>query len=189
MNALAARAVFTVLALLTSGFAAAERADRDKPVILDGGQMTIDETKGLRTLEGDVQLVRGTLLIRTDKLIVTQDANCYQKAIAYGGPGGKARFRQKRDASSEYIDGEAARIEHDGRSDKTEFFGNAYVRSGRDEMRGQYISFDGQTEKYLVTGGTTNSSGHAEPVRAVIVPKSAPAPDSSPGDAQPPSHN
>ena len=56
-------------------------------------------------------------------------------------------------------------------TDKTEFFGNALVRSGRDEMRGQYVSFDGQTEKYLVTGGQTGSAGRPEPVRAIISPK------------------
>lgn len=165
--------VLVVVALLFAGVAEAELADRTKPVILDGGRMTVDEASGLRTLEGDVQLVRGTLVIRTQKLVVTQDDNGYRKAVAIGGPGGKARFRQKREGSQEYIEGEAERIEHDGRTDKTEFFGSAYVRSGRDEMRGQYVSFDGQSEKYLVTGGATAATGRPDPVRAIIVPKTA----------------
>jgi lipopolysaccharide export system protein LptA len=169
-----ARRICLAAILTMAGVAAhAELADRTRPVILDGGRMTIDEANGLRTLEGDVQLVRGTLLIRTQKLVVTQDEHGYRKAVAIGGPGGKARFRQKREGSPDYIEGEAERIEHDGLTDKTEFFGNAQVRSGRDEMRGQYVSFDGQTEKYVVTGGPASASGRPEPVRAIISPKAA----------------
>ena len=167
------RLMLLATALVLAAPARAELADRNRPVLLDGGRMTIDEANGLRTLEGDVQLVRGTLLIRTQKLVVTQDEHGYRKAVAIGGPGGKARFRQKREGSPDYIEGEAERIEHDGLTDKTEFFGNAQVRSGRDEMRGQYVSFDGQTEKYVVTGGPASASGRPEPVRAIISPKTA----------------
>lgn len=151
----------------------AEHADREKPVNLEASRITVDDAKRVQILEGNVQVVRGTMVIRAEKVIVTQDADGYQKAVAYGPVGGKAHFRQKREGIDEYVDGEAERIEHDGHTDKTEFFIRAYVKSGRDEMRGQYVSFDGQTENYLVTGGAPGASGRTEPVRAVIAPKSS----------------
>lgn len=129
----------------------------------------------MHILEGNVQLVRGTLVIRTDKLVVTQDADGFQKGIAYGGAGGLARFRQKREGKDEYIDGEAERIEHDGKIEKTDLYNRAYVKSGMDEVRGQFISYDGRTENYVVTSGPNGTSaaaaGRQERVRAVIQPR------------------
>jgi lipopolysaccharide export system protein LptA len=168
--------------------ARAEHADREKPVNLEANRITVDDAKRTQILEGNVLVVRGTMVIHADRVIVTQDDRGYQKAVAYGPPGGKAHFRQKREASDEYVEGEAERIEHDGHSDKTEFFNQAYVKSGRDEMRGQYVAFDGQTENYLVTGGPANASGHTEPVHAVIAPKNvgtAAAPAAVPASAVP----
>lgn len=170
--------------------AQAEKADRDQPVNLEADRITVDDAKKLHILEGNVRLSQGTLVIRCEKLVVTQDAQGFQKGLATGGSGGLARFRQKRDGKDEYVDGEAERIVHDSKTGKTEFFQRAYVKSGSDEVRGQYISYDGQTENYLVTGGPDAQKGSgARPggrVHAVIQPKNRepqpPAPSSSKGE-------
>lgn len=129
----------------------------------------------MHILEGNVVLVRGTMVIRTDKLVVTQDADGFQKGVAYGGAGGLARFRQKREGKDEWIDGEGERIEHDARTEKTDLYVRAYVKSGADEVRGQFITYDGKTENYLVTSGPDGTSalaaGKPDRVRAVIQPK------------------
>lgn len=175
------------LLLLASVFvlspAAAEKADKDKPVNLEADRITVDDAKKQHVLEGNVELVRGTLVIRTDKLIVTQDANGFQKGVAYGGPGGLARFRQKREGRDDYVEGEAERIEHDAKTEKTDLFTRAHVKSGLDEVRGQFISYDARTENYLVTSGPNGTvardAGKQERVRAVIQPKK----DGKPADA------
>lgn len=129
----------------------------------------------MHVLEGNVVLVRGTMVIRTDKLVVTQDDEGFQKGVAYGGAGGLARFRQKREGKEEWIDGEAERIEHDAKTEKTDLYVRAYVKSGADEVRGQFITYDGKTENYLVTSGANGTSalaaGKPDRVRAVIQPK------------------
>lgn len=153
----------------------AERTDRDKPVNLEANRITVDDAKKVQVFEGNVQLVQGTLVIRAEKLVVSQDADGFQKGIAYGGAGRLATFRQKREGKDEYIDGEAERIEYDGKADKAELFGKARVTSGRDEVEGQYISYDGKTENYVVTGGSPQAArsgaSTTERVRAVIQPK------------------
>jgi lipopolysaccharide export system protein LptA len=167
------------LALLASMFlvaspALAERADRDKPVNLEADRITVDDAKKVHVFEGNVQLTQGTLVIRADKMVVTQDANGYQKGVATGGAEGLARFRQKREGKDEYIEGEAERIEHDGAADTTQMFTRAWVKSGQDEVRGQYISFDAKSETYLVSngpGGTTVTSAVHERVRAILQPR------------------
>ena len=177
-------AAFCLLAILSSG-GLAEQADREKPINVEADRVSIDDIKKVQIFDGNVVMVQGTLQLRTSKLVVTQDANGFQKGVATGGDKGLAYFRQKREGKDEFIEGEAERIEHDAGSERTEFFVRAWVRSGMDEVKGQYISYDALTEKYLVTnsvGETKTASGSREArVRAIIQPKSktAPAPDNS----------
>lgn len=168
-------ALFFLLGMPLSAFA--EKADRDKPVNLEADRIVIDDARKVNVFEGNVQLLQGTLMIRSDRLVVTQDADGFQNGVATGGPGGLARFRQKREGKDEFIDGEAERIVYDGKAEKAEFFQRARVKSGLDEVRGQYISYDGKNENYLVTSGPAGTTAAPAPgkdnrVRAVIQPKS-----------------
>jgi lipopolysaccharide export system protein LptA len=158
----------TLLAALAAGNACAERADRDKPVNLEANRVTVDDVKRTHVFEGNVVLTQGTLAIRTAKLVVTQDAEGFQKGVATGGEGGLARFRQKREGKDEYIEGEAERIEYDSRGEKAEFSNRAQVKSGADEVRGHFISYDGKSEQYVVTASPGSKDGR---VTAVIQPK------------------
>jgi lipopolysaccharide export system protein LptA len=124
--------------------------------------------------EGNVILTQGTLRILANRLVVTQDADGFQKGSAQGGANGLARFRQKREGKDEFIEGEGERIEHDARNEKTEFFVRAWIKSGLDEVKGNYVSYDALTEKYLVTSGseTKSATGATQArVRAIIQPK------------------
>lgn len=172
------RALLPFVLLLVAGLAHAEKADRDKPVNLEADRATVDDAKRVHTFEGNVVLTQGTLVIKTDKLVVTQDESGYQKSVATGGADGLARFRQKREGKDEYVEGEAERIEHDAKSEKSEFFNKAKVRSGLDEVKGQYIQYDAKTENYFVTNGpggsvVASAGTRKDRVRAVIQPKNA----------------
>jgi lipopolysaccharide export system protein LptA len=168
-------ATLAIAALLAAGGALAERADRDQPVNIEANRITVDEAKKIQIFEGNVQLTQGTMVLRAERLVVSQDANGYQKGIAYAGSGRPASFRQKREGRDEYIEGEAERIEHDSKAEKAELFNKAQIKSGLDEVHGQYISYDARTENYLVSG-TSPDTASAQPgvqgrVRAVIQPK------------------
>lgn len=155
--------------------AQAERADSEKPVQLEADRMSIDDLNKVQVLEGNVILIQGTLQILTNRLVVTQDADGFQKGTATGGANGLARFKQKREGKDDYVEGEAERIEYDARTEKSQFFNRAWVKSGPDEVRGPYISYDALNEKYLVTTdtGTTKSATGASQarVRAIIQPR------------------
>ena len=182
---LIAAAVLSALAVLTSLPlpAHAEKADREKPINHEADRVSMDDINKVQIFEGNVVLTQGTMQLRTSKLVITQDADGFQKGVATGGANGLARFRQKRDGKDENIEGEAERIVHDARAEKTEFFVRAYIKSGQDEVRGHYISYDALTERYAAAsaGGDTKTANGAQQarVRAIIQPKSkeAPAPD------------
>ena len=165
----------------------AEKADSEKPINLEADRISMDDVKKVQIFDGNVVLTQGTMQIRTSKLVVTQDADGFQKGVATGGANGLARFRQKLEGKDAYIEGEAERIEHDARSEKTQFFTRAWVKNGQDEVKGQYISYDSLTENYLVTNGAGDSktaTGAAQArVRAIIQPKGKNAPsEAKPGE-------
>ncbi|MDR2787273.1 MAG: lipopolysaccharide transport periplasmic protein LptA [Candidatus Accumulibacter sp.] len=177
----AAVAITAIAGILLSFPVRAEKTDREKPINVEADRVSLDDINKIQIFEGNVIMIQGTIQLRTDKLVVTQDADGFQKGVATGGANGLARFRQKRDGKNEYIEGEAERIAHDTRCEKTEFFVRAWVKSGQDEVRGYYISYEAPTEKYLVTnadGGAKSAAGQSQArVRAIIQPKGKPAPE------------
>jgi len=186
MNKLTYLAPLMIACSLAALPAYAEKADREKPINLEADSISMDDINKVQVLEGNVILTQGTMQILTAKLVVTQDADGFQKGVASGGANGLARFKQKREGRDDYIEGEAERIVHDARSEKTEFFVRGWVKSGEDEVKGHYISYDALTEKYLVTNGvgeTKSATGAPQArVRAIIQPKGKNAPEENKGE-------
>jgi lipopolysaccharide export system protein LptA len=164
-------AIPLILAMLSQPVLA-ERADRDKPLQLEANRISIDDAKKIQILEGDVIVIKGTMMLRADRVVITEDQYGFQKGVAFGGKDGLARIRQKREGKDEYSEGEAERIEYNTNSEVAEFFHRAWVKSGEDQVKGDYIWYDGISEKYLVTAGQ-NRDPKAPParVRAIIQPR------------------
>ncbi len=167
-NRLAAGILLAMLALPVA--ARAELADRDKPVNLEADTMTVDDAKKVSVYQGNVVLTQGTLVIRADKLVVTEGKDGSHHGTAHGNP---ATFRQKREGVDEYIEGYAQRIEYDSGKDVVELLTQARMKRNQDEVRGNYISYDGKTEFFKVIGGkeAVTASNPRGRVRAVIQPK------------------
>lgn len=154
---------------IASGNAIAEKADRDKPINLEADRVTVDDAKQVSTFEGRVVLTQGTLIIRGDRMEVRQDSQGFKHGTTWGN---LAYFRQKREGYDEYIEGWAERIEYDGRADTVQLFVRASMKKGGDEVRGNYISYDANSEFFQVVGGGAQAKGGADGrVRAVIQPK------------------
>jgi lipopolysaccharide export system protein LptA len=169
------------LCLALAAAAHAERDDRGKPVNIEADRMLADDQKQTAVFEGRVVLTQGTFILRADKLTVRQDAQGFQTGVAVGSP---ATFRQKRDGVDEWIDGEAQRIEYDGKAERVELFDRARISRDKDEVRGNYISYDSRTEVFRVQPSKDASGppGREGRVRAVIQPKKKdePAPPPKP---------
>jgi lipopolysaccharide export system protein LptA len=171
--------VASALALAGLGSPAhAERADRLKPATVlsdQGGQ--VDLQKQVVVFNGNVVITKGTMVIRAARVEVRQAPNGYDTAVAFGGPGKPATFRQKRDGVDESMDGEAERLEYDGKTDVVKFINNAALRRLRgaipaDEITGNLITYEATTDKLTVTGGATPTAANpGGRVRAVLTPR------------------
>jgi lipopolysaccharide export system protein LptA len=181
------RALALLMLLVVIGPAHAERTDRDKPLNIEADRMMADDQKQTAVFEGRVVLTQGTFVLRADRLTVRQDAQGFQTGVAVGSP---ATFRQKRDGVDEWIDGEALRIEYDGKAERVELFDRARVSREKDEVRGNYISYDSRGEVFRVqpSKDAATPAGREGRVRAVIQPKKkdeAAPPPAAPLDLKP----
>lgn len=183
-------ALALALALLASA-ASAERADRDKPTLLEGDKCTSEELKQTTVCTGNVVMVRGTLRIAGERMEVRQDPEGYRTAVVTAAAGQRASFRQRRDATrpgvEEWIEGYAERIEYDERTEDVRFIERALWKrleneQQRDEVAGKIITYNSLSSTYNVDGG--KSQGSDGRVRLILAPReSATVPGAKPAPA------
>jgi lipopolysaccharide export system protein LptA len=165
------------LAMGAAAPAWADKADRAQPLNFAADAARVDESRHLNILTGNVEITKGSMVVRADRVEVQQNADGTQTATAIGGPGGRAYFRQKRDGVEESIEGEAERLVYDGRDDTVHFLGRAIMRRLKpqgqaDEVAGQTIVYDNKTSVFQVVGtNAAGASGSKGRVRGVITPR------------------
>ena len=168
--------------------AAADKADRAKPMNVEADALKYDDLKQTSVFTGKVVVTKGTILIRGARIDVRQDAEGYQYGVVTAEPGKLAFYRQKREGVDEFIEGEGETIEYDGKADRVKFIKRAEmrrIRSGSlaDEVVGSLITYDNSTDVYTVDGGPASPAIGGR-VRAVLTPKAAAsAPATSGGPA------
>jgi lipopolysaccharide export system protein LptA len=166
---------------LAIGPAAAERADRTKPLTMESDQpCTVDLVRQVSVCSGNVVIAQGTLLIRADRVELRETPDGYRLATALGSTGRPAAYRQKRDGGEEELQGSADRVEYDARSDTLKFVGNAQVRRMRgtvpsEDIQGAVIVWDNAAELFSVQGGAATPTNPGGRVRAVLSPRAEPA--------------
>ncbi|MBS0449101.1 MAG: lipopolysaccharide transport periplasmic protein LptA [Proteobacteria bacterium] len=160
--------------------AQAEKADRFKPLSVEADEPgKIDLQNQFVVFNGNVVVTKGTMVIRAARIEVRETPDGYHTAIAFGSPSKPATFRQKRDGVDEYIDGQAERLEYDGKTDTVRFVNQAAVRRLRgttpaDEITGNLVTYNGVTEVFNVSGGAASPSNPTGRVRAVLAPREVP---------------
>jgi lipopolysaccharide export system protein LptA len=186
-----------VVGALIWGSAAAEKADRDKPMNVEADALRYDDLRQTSVFTGRVVATKGTIVMRGARIDVRQDPEGYQYGTVTAEPGKLAFYRQKREGVDEYIEGEGEVIEYDGKLDNVKLIRRSILRrylgtTLNDEMTGVLIVYDNSTDVFTVDGsvaqGTPGNAGGR--IRAMLTPKSTtPAPGaagSAPAAATPP---
>jgi lipopolysaccharide export system protein LptA len=172
------------LAFGTTSFA--EQADRTKPINIEANSATADQTNRVRTLEGNVILVQGTMRLSAARMIVKEDEDGFVTAQIFGGPSAQVAFRQKREGAEDFMEGFADRAEFDDRNDTLKLFSKARLKNGGDELKGEYIFYNSATEvvqaRSAIPDGksTTDQSGGSGRVNFTIQPRVPEAGKSAP---------
>jgi len=168
------------LLLGASTVAGAETADRDQPIQVEAQKGNYNDLKQVGVFSGDVIVTKGTIRVTGDRLELRKDPEGYEYAVMTAANGQLARFRQRRDASrpgaEEFIEGQAERIEYDGRAETVRLITRAQLSrlendQKRDELRGNLITYDSRTTEYSVDGASAASPDGR--VRAIIAPRNS----------------
>lgn len=169
--------LFAALAL-SSGWACAEQADRNKPMNVEADALRYDDAKKTSVFTGGVVLTKGTILIRGARIEVRQDPDGYQYGQVTAEPGKLAFFRQKRQGLDEFIEGQGETIEYDSRADTVKFIRQAQLSrylgaTLNDEMSGNVIVYNNSTDVFTIDGGVAQGTPSATGgrVRAMLTPK------------------
>ena len=166
------RFAFIAFAFLPATVVYAEQADRNKPITIEGDLVTLDQATLVRTLEGNVILVQGTMRLTAERIIVKEDAAGSMTAQAFGTSNKQIAFRQKREGAADFIEGSADRVEFDDQADTLQLFSRARLKSGANELTGEYIYYNSTTEivkmRDAVPGASSAAAGSTNKGRPTI---------------------
>jgi lipopolysaccharide export system protein LptA len=158
-----------LLAAWAAPCALAERADREKEIVVGADRLTADDANRTSTFEGGVVVTQGTMRMTANQVTVREDAERHKYYVAHGTP---VTFRQKRDNVDEWVEGFADRAEFDDRNDILKLFNRARVKSNLNEITGEFITYDMRKELAEVTGAApgTKAPPNAGRVKVIIQP-------------------
>jgi lipopolysaccharide export system protein LptA len=183
-------------AMLWASPAAAEKADRNKPMTIDADKpMRLDYERQVYVIAGNVLITQGSLQLRAEKVELREGKDGRRNATAIGDAQRPATYRQKLDVPQEWAEATAERIEYDSRTETLRLTGNAQWRRLRnnevaDEISGHNIVWDQRSSTVDVSGGVPSTANPGGRVRAVFSPRpdaaaSGPAPTAGTAPAAP----
>ncbi len=140
---------------LSMGLAHGESADKDKPMNIEADELVHDDLNQLTVFTGHVLVTKGTIVLKGERIEVREDPQGFQYGVITPEKGRRAYYRQKREGVNEFMEGEALRIDYDGRLDRVTLQDQAVLRRYRgsvlnDEMSGQLITYDHLSETFRV---------------------------------------
>ncbi|MYN41004.1 lipopolysaccharide transport periplasmic protein LptA [Duganella sp. FT109W] len=144
--------------LLGLSAAHAERADSFQKTVVRARDASGELTRKVTTLTGNIEIQRGTLLIRAEHGVMTEDAQGYQHIVLSTKPGeAPVFFRQRRDGGQNvWMEGEALEVVYDEKAELVDLIDHARVRRTTegaltDEVVGEHIIYNSREEQYQVT--------------------------------------
>ena len=159
--------------------ASAEKADRDKPTHIEADKLLHDELKQISVFSGRAVLTKGSMVLRGDRIELRQDPEGYQFGVILPEANKRAFFRQKREGLDEFLEGEALRVEYDGRADRIKLIDQAEIKRYRgtslgDQMSGKLIVYDNLKDVFTIDGQPSADKGKPSDarVRVTLAPRS-----------------
>jgi lipopolysaccharide export system protein LptA len=169
--------VFFGLSLVT-GFALAEKADQDKPLILNADSVSINEVEQKYKLQGDILLIKGSIVITADKGDILIDPEGYQFIEVKGDAKSLATFRQRREGlANEFMQGLGRDVSYNSKQEVLILLGDANMKrllnmQMRDHLRGGRIEYRDDTQEYRVSPPANYPKNAPPSARAILAPRS-----------------
>jgi lipopolysaccharide export system protein LptA len=166
-----------ILGLLFASPSYAEKADQDKPVILEAEKVSVNDVKQIYDLNGQVLLIKGSIVVTGEDGHITVDPQGYEFIDVVGRPEEVASFRQRREGpADEFMQGRGAQVTYDAKSEFLTLTGDASLKrlinmQMLDQLKGWKIEYDDVKQYYRVTPPQDAKPEDLPLARAILSPR------------------
>ena len=163
---------------LTFGMGAfAEKADQDKPIILEAEKVSVNDVRQIYDLKGEILLIKGSMIVTGDDGHIQVDPEGYEFIDVKGSSDANASFRQRREGpADEFINGRGAQVIYDAKTEILTITGDASLKRALnmqtlDQLHGWKIEYDDVKERYRVIPPADAKVGDLPLARAILSPR------------------
>lgn len=167
----------TLLGLTTAISVHAEKADQDKPIILEAEKVSVNDVKQVYDLNGQVLLIKGSIIVTGEDGHITIDPQGYEFVDVVGTPETVASFRQRREGpADEFVQGRGAQVTYDAKTEFLTLTGDASLKrllnmQMLDQLKGWKIEYDDVKQYYQVTPPKDAKPNDLPLARAILSPR------------------
>lgn len=155
----------------------AEKADQDQPLILNANTVSIDDVEQKYHLEGDILLIKGSIVVTGENGNITVDPEGYQFIEVKGNSKSLASLRQRREGvENEFMQGYGKDVSYNGKKEVLILVGDASIKrllnmEMKDQLRGWKIEYRDDTQEYRVSPSSNSAESVLPSSRAILAPR------------------
>ena len=167
--------ILMLLLPLWVGSALANKADQDKPLVINADKVDVDDVKQSYQLNGDVLLIKGSMIAKGDKGSILVDPQGYQNIDLKGKLESPATMRQRREGlADEFMQGIGRDVFYDDKKEQVILTGNATIKrllnmQMLDQLQGWQIEYEDIKESYKVRSQKVDTKTQPQS-RAILAP-------------------
>ena len=168
--------ILMLLLSLWVGSALANKADQDKPLVINADKVDVDDVKQSYQLNGDVLLIKGSMIAKGDKGSILVDPQGYQNIDLKGKLESPATMRQRREGlADEFMQGIGRDVFYDDKKEQVILTGNATIKrllnmQMLDQLQGWQIEYEDIKESYKVRSQKVDTKAQPQS-RAILAPR------------------
>ena len=168
---------FTLSLLVLSPIANAEKADQDKPIILEAEKVSVNDVQQVYDLKGQVLLIKGSIIVTGEDGHIQVDPEGYELVDVKGSAVTTASFRQRREGpADEFIQGRGTQVTYNAKTEILTITGEASLKRSLnmqmlDQLQGWKIEYDDIKERYRVTPPANAKAEDLPLARAILSPR------------------
>ncbi|MEY3540707.1 MAG: hypothetical protein RL184_780 [Pseudomonadota bacterium] len=168
--------ILMLLLPLWVGSALANKADQDKPLVINADKVDVDDVKQSYQLNGDVLLIKGSMIAKGDKGSILVDPQGYQNIDLKGKLESPATMRQRREGlADEFMQGIGRDVFYDDKKEQVILTGNATIKrllnmQMLDQLQGWQIEYEDIKESYKVRPQKVDTKAQPQS-RAILAPR------------------
>jgi lipopolysaccharide export system protein LptA len=165
------------LSIVMASLAHAEKADQDKPLILEAEKVSVNDVQQTYDLNGKILLIKGTIVVTGDQGNIKVDPQGYEYVDMKGTPEEVASFRQKREGpADEFMQGRATDVSYNAKTELLTLTGDASLKRLQnmqmlDQLHGWKIEYDDIKQYYRVSPPADAKAYDLPLARAILSPR------------------